>query len=183
MTSEINLTSTKITKQQSTISHNLGTWPREKLGTVRSSEHKRMHGTGGMPSVLEYRALHWHYRKLSAIVERSIVVLPSLMADVTQEHGVEGSVDTHVPVRCLKDSVDNHCNHGQHTAKQAAGRGDDTLRQGAPPQAQQYRDGSRRIQQVAQQEEADHIVVLQTADESILISEIALDKLVLMDLL
>ena len=112
----------------------------------------------------------------------------SLLADVTQEHGVEGGVDAHVPVRCLKDSVDNHCNHGQHTAKQAAGRGDDTLRQGAPPQAQQYRDGSCRIQQVAQQEEADHIVVLQTAHESIPISETQhfetpSNKLVLMDLL
>lgn len=56
--------------------------------------------------------------------------------------------------------VHNQADHAQDAAKEAACRCYDALGQSATPQPHQDRDCCRRVQEVGQQKEADHVVIL-----------------------
>lgn len=87
---------------------------------------------------------------------------------LTQEELVQGIGVAHAPVGRLYPGVHQQGGNAQQAAEEAAGGGDDAVCQLATPQAQQHRDCGRRVQQVRQQEQADHIVVLQASRKSLI---------------
>ena len=64
------------------------------------------------------------------------------------------------PVRRLYLAIDYERDHAQHAAEECAGRGYDALSPWPLPQAQENGDGAGCGQEVGQQEERNHIVVL-----------------------